>query len=419
MPDFKNILITVGWTSFNKGDAAILLGLIKTIKESYPLAQISILSSTPNEDYKYYSKYAKTYERLFNTFNKKKSKITFITLFFKLFCFYLWSKKISVPLSRSDKTILNLIYNTDLVIAGGGGYLGGNKTFNAIAFLFPLYIAKNLGKKTYVCAHSIEPFNNWLTKIITVFFLNRVDLITVREPNSFQTLKSTNVIKPFHLTADTAFLIDSESLDVGYSLLSSASVIRNNKLRIGITVTNWKFPNDKNSEKALHYITSIVNALEQIIETTDAIIIFFPNSIYPPKDDDRIISLKIKQKIKQSLTDNIYVLTEDYAPEYMQSMIGTMDLFIGTRMHSNIFAASMKIPLVAISYEKKHYGIMNMLGLDDYVIDILNIDSNKLVELIKRALENSDIIRALLEKKIPIIKKDASRNIQMIKSLIN
>jgi len=415
-----NIVVAVGWSSYNKGDAAILLGLLKTIKEFYPESKISILSSSPKEDRKYYSKYGDTHERLFNTFYKKKPKIVNIVIvILKILYYLIWSTNTNIPIIKSDKEILNLYRKADLVISGGGGYLGGNKIFNAVAFLFPLYVAKKIGKKVYVCAQSVEPFNNWITKFITMFFLNRIDLITVREPYSIQTLKSAHIKKPVYLTADTAFLLDAESVDVGYHLLNKSGVPRDNKLRIGITVTKWNFPRSKDPTiKQLQYVTSIADAIEEIIKEMDATIVFFPNAIFPPKDDDRIISHQIKEKIKELYTKNVFVLTEDYSPEQLKSMISTMDVFIGTRMHSNIFATSMNVPTLAIAYEKKHYGIMEMIGLQDYVIDISNINTEQLVMLVKKLIENRELVQQILKNGIALIKKRAIQNVEMMNDLL-
>ena len=39
-------------------------------------------------------------------------------------------------------------------------------------------------------------------------------------------------------------------------------------------------------------------------------------------------------------------------------------------MHANIAATSMCVPTLAIAYSHKFYGIMKMLQLDEYVMDI-------------------------------------------------
>ena len=59
--------------------------------------------------------------------------------------------------------------------------------------------------------------------------------------------------------------------------------------------------------------------------------------------------------------------------------MGTMDLFIGKRLHSCIFAISKRVPTLLLGYEKKAWGIMKMLDHEKYVLDINNIKAEKLM----------------------------------------
>ena len=72
----------------------------------------------------------------------------------------------------------------------------------------------------------------------------------------------------------------------------------------------------------------------------------------------------------------------------IKGLIGTFDFFIGTRMHSNIFATSMYIPTVAIAYEKKTNGIMKMLNLKEYIVEMDDITPETLTKKIEELINN-------------------------------
>lgn len=74
-------------------------------------------------------------------------------------------------------------------------------------------------------------------------------------------------------------------------------------------------------------------------------------------------------------------------------------------MHSNIFATSMKVPTVAIAYEKKTNGIMKTLNLEDYIIEINTITSEKLIKKIEVMMKNNKEIRRHLDNRIQEIRK--------------
>lgn len=77
-----------------------------------------------------------------------------------------------------------------------------------------------------------------------------------------------------------------------------------------------------------------------------------------------------------------------------------MSYFIGTRMHSNIFALSSGIKTLAISYEPKTEGIMKDLGLSEYVIKIENVNSRILNEKFNKLISDDNYQKKLNESLI-------------------
>ena len=108
------------------------------------------------------------------------------------------------------------------------------------------------------------------------------------------------------------------------------------------------------------------------------------------------------------------MLNDDLSPVEIKSLIANCDYFIGTRMHSNIFATSMCIPTIAIAYEKKTNGIMHTIGLDDYIIEMNEITTEKLLSKIRKQEKNSDEIKELLEKRIISVRMEIIDKIKKI-----
>jgi len=191
MPRF---LITDVNTSYNKGDAAIGIGMIKVIQKYFPKSEITLLTPTPIEDRKYYSKYdAKTEMQLLNYIDRKLPRFFYKIVFPLKLLFLIGCAKINFPTYHKHRKTLDLILNTDLIISCSGGRLGKGNFNSILDTLLPMYFAKKLGKKIYFCAQSIEPFTNKILKNLTKFVLNHLDLITVRESNSLDVLKSIGV----------------------------------------------------------------------------------------------------------------------------------------------------------------------------------------------------------------------------------
>ena len=113
------------------------------------------------------------------------------------------------------------------------------------------------------------------------------------------------------------------------------------------------------------------------------------------------------------------VKSDDWSPYELKALISNFDGFLGTRMHSNIFATSVGVPTVAIAYEKKTNGIMHMLDLNDYVVEINNISSDELIFKINKIMngKNNAIIRKKLNSKIVDIRKEVMEKMKNMSDL--
>ena len=114
---------------------------------------------------------------------------------------------------------------------------------------------------------------------------------------------------------------------------------------------------------------------------------------HSPDDDDRILSRKMAAAVD---SDRVVVSTSDCSPEEFKAMIGSTDIFITVRMHAAILATSMGVPTLAIAYEYKTNGIMEMLGVGEYVLSIDNLRLNEVIAKIDSLRHNKDKIRKTL-----------------------
>ncbi len=412
------ILIPNLYTSRNKGDAAIVIGMVKALKKYVPDADITILSSTPEIDREKYQKYKVRVLRNLLILPPEDSSPKLVKgakLLLKMLKFSLWSK-LRFPLNRAEREIANAYADASIVVACGGGLLGGHHV-GSLLHVYGTYFAKLLGKPTIIYGQSIEPFKSKIISLPTQFMLNRVDLITVREEFSLDYLKALAIRPKTILTADASFLVKSIPTDKSMKLLAEEGVRQSQRPLIGITVREWDFPGTSDASfRFANYVQVIKETAEWLISNKKAKILFFPQVIYPPKDDDTTVSHEIASRIGQKR--NVSVLTKDYSPQELKGAIGQMDLFIGTRMHSNIFSLSMGVPTIAISYQKKTDGIMKMLGMADYVLDIADLRFDGITSVIDKAWANRSEIKQQLKKKLPEVESLAWYNAELVKELL-
>jgi len=421
------ILITNAWSWYNKGDAAIVITMADALKKYISDAEISILSYTTEIDSLKYKKYGiKVLPGLrFQKSNKRWRIAKWLDMFDQLCRHCLWAlsyrflNKDIKYLKGKEAKILDEYANADIIVSCGGEVIWGSSLY--IFFnLYEIFLGKLLGKPVVIYAQSIGPFNSKLSKILTKFFLNKADLITVREEISLKYLQMIGVNKPpIFVTADSAFLLQPISPQKSEELLMKEGIDLT-KTCIGITLRRWIFPNSIDPEaKFKAYVTEISKIVDFLIEKLNSTVIFFPQVIVPNSEfeDDRIVAEEVFRRV--TFKESFKILTKDYSPEELKGMIGRMDLFIGTRMHSNIFALSMHVPTVAIGYRHKTKGIMEMLGLGEYMCEIENIKYEDIVQRIEKAWANRLEIRKDLKTKINNLRRQALYNAQLVKNLID
>jgi colanic acid/amylovoran biosynthesis protein len=72
-------------------------------------------------------------------------------------------------------------------------------------------------------------------------------------------------------------------------------------------------------------------------------------------------------------------------------------------MHSNIFAMSQNVPVIAIGYLHKTLGIAEMVGIGEWVIDIQSVVGDLLIDTLDKLSSNTDAVKMNLAKTIPTL----------------
>ena len=138
-------------------------------------------------------------------------------------------------------------------------------------------------------------------------------------------------------------------------------------------------------------------------------VVIFPQVKGPGDfENDRIISRQLWDQIKESLPrENLLFLDhpDPLSPFYVIDLLSQVDLIIATRFHSAIFALISGIPVLSITYQPKSKGIMSMLGLERFSVDISELNSEGILKLVRELLSHSFEIHREIEERIQHIRK--------------
>lgn len=169
-------------------------------------------------------------------------------------------------------------------------------------------------------------------------------------------------ISRIHQLPDPAFAFQGASSSTGYNWLKRNGIEPQDHTQplLGITLINWGAENPIFSQQEKYE-----NAIEAVAlhfkKQYNGQVIFF-TQVWGPSEsqDDRIPLRRLKTRLSDR-NPSIKFIDTPLSPDLLWSLYGQMDVFIGTRMHSNIFALSQGIPVIGIAYQPKTMGIFRML----------------------------------------------------------
>lgn len=394
------ILITDSYSQ-NTGDVGILMAMVQQLKQISDL-DLAIEASSP-DNLQHFDIFddIKIYPRIFNIsgLSEKSNWVSrisiYITGLFDTFIFFVWAifTRLRIPaiwLVRPSRQEQAAEYqNTDIFISAGGGFLSSYYTWQ---FRVQVYlVALILRKKIMIFAQSVGPFNSIISRFIMKKVLNKVDIITIREPNSFEYLSSFNLDKPYHITADIAFLLDVNELKPK----------KNGSVAICV-----KAHPDKHKLKK--YQKNIIKISQYIIKHGSKIKIVSQT----PADDE------LCQYIVDKIGGKSEAILFGSDPRDIKGIYGMADFVIANRMHTIVFATETSTPFIAISYEPKFDGLMSQLEYPDELLLGDTFSFDELQESVEYIMKHLEKLRYKLNDKMPEIKKHAHMNVSHLLSIL-
>ncbi|MFN2364335.1 MAG: polysaccharide pyruvyl transferase CsaB [Halarsenatibacteraceae bacterium] len=278
----------------NIGDEAILYSIIEAVKDFNRNPEIIVLSSSPEVTSRRYDVKA--------------------------------AGRYNLP------GIISALRDADLFISGGGSLLQDVTSLKSpFYYLSILQLARLLSKKTIFFCQGVGPLNNGLVRFATLKTLEKVDLVSVRDIDSKDLLAEIGLSEEAIIkSADPVFLL-SDLAETGRNLEADDPVL-------GISVRPWK----DNS-----YLKPLAQGVNQLLEAyLDLKIQLIP---FHQGEDERLAE-SLSKLLK---TDKIKVLAASSHPARMIEYYGQIDLLLGVRLHSLIYAAITATPFVGISYDPK------------------------------------------------------------------
>ncbi|MGM0471814.1 MAG: polysaccharide pyruvyl transferase CsaB [Bacillota bacterium] len=354
----KRILLA-GYYGFNNaGDEAILSTIISALKERDAQLELVVLSAAPAKTKQVYS--VETVDR-FNLFAVSKA-----------------------------------LYHSDLLLLGGGSLLQDVTSRRSLLYYLGLiYLARQLGVPVSLYAQGVGPIESKLGSFLVPRLLNQVSNLSVRDQDSKELLKELGVSREIRTTVDPVFNLRLPE-DKRAEEIITAEGINLTKPVIGVTLRPWG-NND--------YLTTLVQVLDRVANRLEAEILFLP--LHHPGD------LAVSRRVSRLMTVPTQIVQKEYRPEEAAALFSQVDLLIGVRLHSLIFAAINQRPLVGISYDPKVDSLLRQLNLVP-AGSVDNLTAGKLYQHILTTYQQRQKLEQLLASRVKELQSRVQKDLDLI-----
>lgn len=351
-------ILVSGYYGFkNSGDDALLMSIIEDLKKYKESPNIVVLSANPKETNSIYR--VKAINRL-NFFS-----------------------------------ILKHMKRADMLISGGGTLIQDSTSTKSLwYYLSVIALAKRKRLKVMLYSNGIGPLHRKKNMERTRKTVNKVDLITLRDDKSYETLREIGVTKPPTLvTADPALALDVADEERGREILRKCGAPVDKSL-LGISLRRCAAIKPGFEE-------AVAKACDYAVEKYG----FYPVFLPMQASRDMAISQSVirKMKNKASIIDSNQSVTD------MVSVVKCMNMCIGMRLHMLIYSAINSVPLIGLEYDPKIRSFMEYTR-QNLRLDVDTLTAKKLESMIDRCIVEYDEIKDDLKDNYQRLREKALEN---------
>jgi polysaccharide pyruvyl transferase CsaB len=354
----KEILISGYYGFKNSGDDALLKAIIQDLKKYRESPNIVVLSANPSETMKYY--------------------------------------KVSSVNRLNPFKIIKHMRAADMLISGGGTLIQDRTSTKSLwYYLTIISAALKFNVKVMLYSNGIGPLEKKSNVKRTCRILDKVNLITLRDDGSYETLRSIGVKnKNVTVTADPALTLDVADSERGREILRNEGVPSGANKILGVSVRRWQ-------SNGADFESSVAKACDYAYEKYGYYTVLLPMQ----SNRDTAILQSIKRKMKNPSA----IIKKRYSVEDMLSMIKCFDLCIGMRLHTLIYSTICAVPLIGLVYDPKITSFMEYTNQKRY-FGVESVDGENLARAIDECVENYDDIKRELEINYAKLKEKAEHN---------
>ncbi|MBV8874319.1 MAG: colanic acid biosynthesis pyruvyl transferase WcaK [Metakosakonia sp.] len=417
------LLILGNHTCGNRGDSAILRGLLDAIARIEPQAEVDVMSRYPVSSSwllnrpvmgdPLYSQ-MKAHNTAAGLMGRVKKVLRRRYQHQVLLSRVTDSGKLrNIAIAQGFTDFVRLLAGYDAIIQVGGSFFVDLYGVPQFEHALCTFMAK---KPLYMIGHSVGPFQDPQFNQLANYVFGHCDALILRESVSLNLMKQSEITtEKVEQGVDTAWLVEDDAAFIpSYAVRHWLDVAAKQKT-VAITLRELA-PFDKRLgttqqayEKAFaDVVNRILDAGWQVIALSTC------TGIDSYNKDDRMVALNLRQHISDP--SRYHVVMDELNDLEMGKILAACDLTVGTRLHSAIISMNFGTPAIAINYEHKSAGIMQQLGMPEMAVDIRHLLDGSLAAM---AADTLGQLPALNQRLAIAVAAEREKGALMVKSVLD
>lgn len=363
----SDIIISGYYGYDNIGDDSLLTPITDGIRERLPEARVTVLSRKPKQ----VARICRV--KTVNRFNVLK----------------VWSE----------------MRHAKLLISGGGSLLqDGTSKKSLFYYTYVMRMARKYGLKVMIYANGLGPLSAPSSRAASADVISAADYVSLRETDSLALARELGVTREMHVSADPAFLLE------GASELWIDYIKRREKIDKDYFIVSVKDGNTFDGARTgRDVLSTMAEDIRKISEKYSLLPLFVP--MYPSRDTD--ITKRLMEKV------GVGRLLLGLAASELCGLMSRARFVIGTRLHTLIFAASVAVPMIGISYDPKIDAFLDYIGQRERLLDIRTLGEGEILAATDALISNEADVRAHLGTLAKELRGKALTDCDAVKTVLN
>ncbi|AGB77589.1 colanic acid biosynthesis pyruvyl transferase WcaK [Enterobacteriaceae bacterium strain FGI 57] len=417
------LLILGNHTCGNRGDSAILRGLLDAINTLSPEAEVDVMSRYPVSSSWLLNRpvmgdplylQMKAHNNAPGMVGRVKKVLRRRYQHQVLLSRVTDSGKLrNIAIAQGFTDFVRLLSGYDAIIQVGGSFFVDLYGVTQFEHALCTFMAK---KPIYMVGHSVGPFQAPAFNQMANYVFGHCDALFLRESVSLDLMKRSDIdTSKVEKGVDTAWLVDhhDDTFDASYAVQHWLNVAQQQKT-VAITLRELA-PFDKRlgtTQEA--YEKAFAGVVNRIIASGWQVMALSTcTGIDSYNKDDRMVALNLRKHIQDP--SRYHVVMDELNDLEMGKLLGACDLTVGTRLHSAIISMNFGTPAIAINYEHKSAGIMQQLGMSEMAVDIRHLLNGDLEAM---AADTLGQLSTLVPRLNEAVARERAAGLSMVESVL-